>query len=232
MAGMSSRFKNAGYYLPKYQIVVKGKSLFEWSMFSVETFLLNGWVPVFIVKKEDNAKNFIAKEMQKYHSQDYIIIELDNQTDGQATSALFAYTKIDKNQPIAIFNIDTYVKKGIIKPKDIHGDGWIPIFNADGTHWSFVQKDENCQVQRVVEKERISSDATIGFYYFASFNLYNEAYTSYYVKKNNIKLKEKYVAPLYNYLIENNYKVFAKMIPANTVFVLGTPEEVEKFKRI
>ena len=32
MAGIGSRFRKAGYQVPKYPIVVHGKSLFEWSM--------------------------------------------------------------------------------------------------------------------------------------------------------------------------------------------------------
>ncbi len=38
MAGSGTRFKNAGYSMPKYQITVHGKTLFEWSMESLAAF--------------------------------------------------------------------------------------------------------------------------------------------------------------------------------------------------
>ncbi len=38
MAGLGSRFKAIGIEKPKYQIVANGKSLYEWSMLSLEDF--------------------------------------------------------------------------------------------------------------------------------------------------------------------------------------------------
>ena len=48
----------------------------------------------------------------------------------------------------------------------------------------------------------------------------------------SIKLEkgEKYIAPLYNYLIKENYKVRISIIPFENVHVIGTPEELEEFK--
>jgi len=38
MGGLGFRFQKAGYTVPKYQIEVKGKTLFEWSMISMDAF--------------------------------------------------------------------------------------------------------------------------------------------------------------------------------------------------
>jgi choline kinase len=38
MAGLGSRFRKAGYNVPKYMIEAKGKTLFEWSMISLTGF--------------------------------------------------------------------------------------------------------------------------------------------------------------------------------------------------
>ena len=40
---------------------------------------------------------------------------------------------------------------------------------------------------------------------------------------------EKYVAPLYNYLLEKGGEIFIADIPSERVHVLGTPEELEEF---
>lgn len=39
MAGLGTRFKEAGYDIPKYKIKAKGKTLFEWSMESLLGYL-------------------------------------------------------------------------------------------------------------------------------------------------------------------------------------------------
>jgi hypothetical protein len=40
---------------------------------------------------------------------------------------------------------------------------------------------------------------------------------------------EKYIAPLYNFMIEKGMEVTISMVDANKVHVLGTPEELEAF---
>ena len=42
MAGLGSRFRKAGYNVPKYMIEAHGKTLFEWSMESLKGFDLAG----------------------------------------------------------------------------------------------------------------------------------------------------------------------------------------------
>ena len=43
---------------------------------------------------------------------------------------------------------------------------------------------------------------------------------------------EKYIAPLYNYLIENGGEVYISNINPDKVHVLGTPEELEIFLKL
>ena len=38
MGGLGSRFRKAGYTVPKYMIEAKGKTLFEWSLISLEGY--------------------------------------------------------------------------------------------------------------------------------------------------------------------------------------------------
>ncbi len=62
MAGLGSRFKAVGYTLPKYMIEAHGKTLFEWSMLSLEGFKQKATKYIFIVRKEDNSKAFIQEK--------------------------------------------------------------------------------------------------------------------------------------------------------------------------
>lgn len=233
MAGLGSRFRKAGYTVPKYKIEVNGKNLFQWSMTSLTDFNKQENVKyIFIVRKEDNAREFIINEAKKFGIQDINVIEIDKLTDGQATTALLAKEVWNENEEMIVYNIDTYVEADTMKYSDIKGDGFIPCFNAEGDHWSFVKLDENENAIEVKEKQRISNNCTLGLYYFRSCKLYENLYNEYYKDDEHIEKNEKYIAPLYNYMISQKMQVNISIVPAEKVHVLGTPEEVEIFKKI
>jgi choline kinase len=229
MVGLGSRFRKAGYNVPKYMINAKEKTLFEWSMDSLLDYNKNVNKYVFVVRKEDNAKDFIVEKCENYNLQNIEIIEVDYLTDGQATTALLALPSCNGKEAIMIYNIDTYVEPYEMKFDEINGDGHIPCFHAPGDHWSFAKTDENGKVIEVREKKRISDNCTLGAYYFKSADLYKLLYNEYYVEQSHIEKNEKYVAPLYNYMIEKGMDVTISIINADKVHVLGTPEELEEF---
>lgn len=226
MGGLGSRFRKAGYTVPKYQIEAKGKTLFTWSMLSLKEFWVNSFI--FLVRREDEAKPFIQKECRELGIR-ATIIEIEKLTRGQAETAMLAESVWDEEAPLLIYNIDTYVEPGCMTPAVLHGDGFIPCFHAEGTHWSFVRIDETGKAIEVREKTRISDNCTIGAYYFSSAALYRDIYQAFYGQGNHLESGERYVAPLYNYMIERGKEVYIQDIPSTCVHVLGTPEEVEVF---
>ena len=233
MAGLGTRFKNAGYTVPKYEIGVKGRTLFEWSMESLKGYHLSENDYYFIVRREDGSRDFIENEWRKIRGSDAVanVIEIDHMTDGQATTAMLAAPLWKKDDSLLIYNIDTYVEAGQMRYSDIRGDGFIPCFNAPGDHWSFVATDDDGNATEVREKERISDNCTLGAYYFASCSLYERMYDEYYKNAANLEKGEKYVAPLYNHMIAKGLTVRICMIGSQFVHVLGTPEELEIFAK-
>lgn len=229
MAGLGSRFKEAGYQVPKYMIEAKGKTLFEWSLRSLESFFTVESKYIFIVRKEDNATKFIEDACKKMNLSNLSIIEIDEVTDGQATTAMIASSIWEKDSELLIYNIDTYVEEGQMRYEQIEGDGFIPCFYAEGTHWSFVKLDEQGNAIEVREKNRISDHCTLGAYYFRTCGLYEELYEEYYHLDSNLENGEKYVAPLYNYLISKGGKVRISTVDYEKIHVLGTPKELEIF---
>ena len=229
MAGLGTRFRKAGYTVPKYMIEAKGKTLFEWSMDSLLGYNKKVEKYIFVVRKEDNSKKFIEEQCKNYNINNYHILEINELTDGQATTCMLAIPYCNQENPIMIYNIDTYVEPYEMKYEDISGDGYMPCFKAEGTHWSFAKTDKDGKVVEVREKERISNNCTLGAYYFSSANLYKKIYKEYYSNGKNLEKNEKYIAPLYNYMIKKNMDVRISIIDSNKVHVLGTPEELKKF---
>ena len=181
MAGLGERFRKAGYDCPKYMIQAKGKTLFEWSMDSLLGYNNKVIKYIFVVRKEDNATEFIKEKMNKYKIDNIDVVSIDYLTEGE------------------------------------------------GNHWSFVKLNNYGKVEEVREKVRISNNCTLGAYYFSSAHLYKELYEEYYNDNKHLEKNEKYIAPLYNYMLYKKMSVTISIIDKNKVHVLGTPEELEKF---
>ena len=155
MAGLGSRFRKAGYNVPKFMIEAKGKTLFEWSIESLNDFKQDSKY-IFIVREENGAEEFIKAKCNEINIKNYEIIKLDHLTSGQAETAKIAVEKCEPDDEILIYNIDTYIDPKYFKKNDIKGDGCIPCFNAPGEHWSFAKTDEDGKVIDVREKVKIS----------------------------------------------------------------------------
>lgn len=229
MAGEGSRFKKVGYQEPKYMIKAKNKTLFDWAMISLVGYNDHVEKYVFVVRKEDHAGDFIREHCKKYNVENIQIVEIDQLTDGQATTCMLALPYCNPDDSIMIYNIDTYVEPGELKYEAISGDGYIPCFHADGDHWSFVKLDDNGHAVEVREKKRISDNCTLGAYYFSSAKLYKKLYKEYYANDQHMEKNEKYIAPLYNFMIEKHLPVTISIVDWNKVHVLGTPEELKQF---
>lgn len=224
MAGAGARFREAGYHGPKHEIVSKGKTLFAWSLTSLQNFSQDHFI--FIGQKKDNLETFIPRTIPSW-VRSYEILTIDYHTKGQAETAVLAKERLaDTTAPAMVFNIDTYIEPDALCPKQIRGDGWVPVFRAEGDKWSFARFDEDLRVYEVTEKIRISEFGTIGLYYFSSFGLFEEAYQKY----SWGGYKEQYIAPLYHYLIDTLKKpVYTSLVPSGKVHVLGTPEDLRIF---
>ena len=229
MAGFGTRFRAAGYSEPKYQIAARGRTLFAWSMRSLEQFARAGSRFVFVVRAADDASAFVHAQCELLGIARRDLVELDAPTDGQATTVLRAQALLSPGEPLGIYNIDTYVDPDCLNPGAITGDGWIPCFPGPGEGWSFALADPSGRIVEVREKVRISADATVGFYWFRSFELYRSSYETYYSDPARMEKGERYVAPLYNQLIADGRDVRIARVPFEAVCPLGTPEEVRRF---
>lgn len=234
MAGLGSRFRKVGYTVPKYMIEVKGKTLFEWSIISLEGCKkdLNQYIFITMKNESVDVKAFIENKCSMMGIDNYHIILLDYLTDGQATTAKLASKFWNKDNGLLIYKIDTYVEPGEIQSDKFKGDGFIPCFHAEGDHWSFVRLDSNGKVAEIKEKQRISNYCTLGAYYFKTCQFYESLYEDYYGETQKLVNGEKYVAPLYNYLLSKGGKIYISNIDSQKVHVLGTPEELESFRKI
>lgn len=231
MGGLGSRFRKAGYTVPKYMIEAKGKTLFEWSLISLEGYKkdINQYVFIAMSDETNDVQGFIEGKCMELGIENYHVIIIDYLTDGQATTAMKAGQYWKKDNALLIYNIDTYVEAGEMYSAELKGDGFIPCFQAEGDHWSFVRLNDAGQVVEIKEKQRISNYCTLGAYYFKTCGLYEDLYNEYYNMEQELVNGEKYVAPLYDYLLSKGGEIYISDIAPEKVHVLGTPEELKEF---
>lgn len=225
MAGKGSRFRAVGIDTPKHRISIDGRSMFEYAMSSLRDFFDEDFVFVCLDAYDD--RPFLTEKCSSLGIENFDIVELSEVTDGQATTVREAAPYVDADEAVAVYNIDTYIEEGALRKADVRGDGWIPVFRAPGERWSFVATDE-AKATDVAEKERISELATVGLYYFDRWADYDAAYRA---EADTVadRYGEKYIAPLYGWLIDEGYDVYTTEVSPEDVHVLGTPEDLTEF---
>lgn len=226
MVGKSSRFFKEGYSEPKYKLLVNGTSVFEHSVRSFERYFLSDKF-LFLVRSDYDAAEFVEQSAKKMGILYFSIIVFSEETQGQADTVYqgLAQAKsfFSREEPIYIFNIDTFRPNFEKSSKSIDA-GYLEVFKGEGTHWSFALPGEDGSVIKTTEKDRISDLCSNGLYYFKSSTLFNNAFE--HSVREDLKAKgEFYIAPLYNFLIENGLTISYELIPASEIIFCGTPEE-------
>jgi hypothetical protein len=130
-----------------------------------------------------------------------------------------------------IANSDQYIDVDINKYLEIidddNSDGLIMTMKANDAKWSYIGFDKNNKIDRVVEKEVISDEATVGVYNFKHGKDFVSA-ANHMILNNQRVNNEFYVAPTYNRLIELNKKIAYFNIgkESDGMYGLGIPEDL------
>jgi dTDP-glucose pyrophosphorylase len=158
------------------------------------------------------------------------VVEVDGITEGAACTALLAKEYIDNNNPLFFANSDQFVEWDSIEfmyqMQESKADGGIVTFKATHPKWSFAKLDDNGIVTEVAEKNPISDNATVGYYYWkhgSDFVKYAEQMIENNIRVNN----EFYVCPVFNEAIQDDKKI--KSFTINKMWGLGTPEDLDYF---
>jgi beta-phosphoglucomutase-like phosphatase (HAD superfamily) len=225
MAGEGSRFKAAGYTMPKPLIDVKGKSMIQVVSENIDIDANY----IFVAQKNDIDKYDIDQHLALF-CKNFTLVEQDGKLDGAAKSCLLAEPIIDNDLPLLIANSDQYVEwdaRVVVDDFIKSGiDGSILTFTSTDTKWSYAKTNENGTVSAVAEKNVISSDATCGIYYWkhgSDFVKYARKMIEKNIKTNN----EFYVCPIYNEAIADEKIITIHKV--NNMYGLGTPEDLSLF---
>lgn len=231
-AGDGTRLKDAVPHLAKPLIQMNAQTLLERSVDSLDLF--PGDRLVFIVQKAHGIRTVLEGLFaSKYPRVETKWLELTGPTSGQLATALAAREFLRPSHPVVIFNSDTYFRsrETIKLLGDPKVDGIVPCSEEKGDEWSFCEAGADGLVTRVAEKVRISSLASVGYYYFGSSNMFLK-YADLEIVQPSQPSKENYVAPIYSRLIADGKKVYAPKVdcfmPMGTLAQLQTYWKTDK----
>lgn len=231
MAGLGSRFANAGYKMPKPLIDIDGEPMIK--------VVIDNLTPkcehrfIFICQNE-HIKAYDLIPRLKSYTKESVIIGIDGLTEGQVCTVLKAKDIIDNNDPLMTANSDQWIDFDINKylsdMNDRKLDGMIMTMKANDIKWSYAKTNAEGYVIETAEKKVISQDATVGIYNFAHGRDLVESAEK--MIKDNIRVNnEFYTCPCYNYLIKGGKKIGIYSIGEeyNGMYGLGTPHDLEWF---
>lgn len=221
MVGRSSRFFQAGFTRPKYELQVGGKSVFAHAVSSFSRYY-DSDLFLFLVRGDFEAEQFVRDQVAALGIRRFRVVVFAHETAGQADTVYQGLQQVEEGGPLYIFNIDTF-RPGFTKPQR-DCDGYLEVFSGEGEHWSFVLPGPDGRALRTTEKERISDLCSDGLYYFRDRALFEDVFARA-VRDDARVRSEYYIAPLYNYLIGDGRDVRYVQVDKAEVVFCGTPDE-------
>lgn len=231
MAGLGSRFSDAGYTTPKPMIPIHGKPMIQ--------VVVNNLTPerphrfIFICQNEHinryNLRPFLKSLAKKVE-----VIGIDGITEGMVCTVLKAKNFINNDTPLMTANSDQFIdfdiNEYLAAMDNNDADGLIMTMKANDPKWSFAKTDEKGFVTETAEKQVISEDATVGIYNFSKgSDLIKSAEE---MIADDVRVNgEFYTCPCYNYMIKDGKKVVIYGIGEeyNGMYGLGIPKDLEFF---
>lgn len=230
MAGLGSRFSQAGYTKPKPFIDVDGRTMIETVM---SNLAIEGARYILLARKEhlaaesDTVNRLMARG-------DVEILPIDRATEGTVCTVLHARGQIDNDTPLLIANCDQIVDfscEAFVADcwkRDL--DGSILCFKDKhlDPKWSFAKTDSNGLVTQVAEKSPISDLATVGLYLFRHGSDFVAGAIDMIARNERVN-NEFYTCPVYNHVIAAGGRIGVHEVRFEDMHGLGIPSDLLKY---
>lgn len=227
MAGAGSRFKVAGYDIPKPFIEFNGKMMIEHVLSSFEriravyTLVLQ---EKFLAEQKEELKLLNTK----YNVQFVTVPKL---TMGAAITALAAHKQINPDYDIIFADSDNIFNSSDIFNFVHHARsnelaGALLTVNSDKPCFSYASIDDSGFLLETKEKEVISNHAITGVYYFNNLEYFKDAVIDL-VVESDLSKGEFYMSNVFNHLKKINSKI--GVFDIEKFDCVGTPEQLNEY---
>jgi len=227
MAGAGSRFKIAGYNLPKPFIEFEGKMMIEHVLTSFSKIEAN--FILILQEKFLEEQKLQLEKLKEIYTLDFVTVP--KLTMGAAITALAAHKKINSELDIIfadsdnIFNAND-ISKFIEYSRNNKLSGALLTFNSGNPCFSYAKIDSSGGFIETKEKEVISNHAIAGMYYFKNLEYFKDSVIDMIIEADLSK-GEYYMSNVYNHL-----KKFTQSIGVYDIKhfdCVGTPEQLSHY---
>lgn len=232
-AGLGSRFRDVGELRPKPLIPVFDLPMIMWVLLN---FPLMSEDKVWIISQTKDCIPGAIRHLSSILPFEVEFLEIDCLTEGPASTVNLVLKNLPDDEGLIVANTDQYVFADLRPFLELvranSCSGQILTMHASSNAWSYVGRDLNGRIDRVIEKVEISNEATVGVYGWAKVAVAKSAFEDTFqkdIRTNN----EFYVAPTYNYLIAQGLKVETYLVGEHgkAVHGLGIPVDLQSFLR-
>jgi len=172
---------------------------------------------IFVLRKDD-VEQFHLDNAVKQLSEKVEIIIIDGETGGAACSALLAIEWINNENELLILSADEYTdestKKIVTKFKDLGYDAGTIIFDSIHPRYSYLKLDQDNLVIEAAEKNPISNNATVGFYWFKVGSEFVSGAKNLIRKEASVN-GAFYICPVFNEFILNQKRIGVHKVEAS-----------------
>ena len=227
MAGIGSRFSEAGFTLPKPLIDVNGEPMIVKALKSLH---LPGNYH-FVIRKDEHTTKIretitALLPLAKF-------IEVDQTTSGPASSVLLFENDINNEEELVVANCDQILwwnAEMFLHNARHHAlEGLLVTYYSDTPKNSYARLNRKGLVTEVREKKVISTVSLNGIHYWRRGRNFVASAKEMISLKDTAPNGEFYVGPTYNYLIKQNFRIGIYHIPNEQHHAVGTPEDLAKY---
>jgi NDP-sugar pyrophosphorylase family protein len=227
MAGLGSRFREAGFSRPKPLIPVWGRPMYAWAVESLPLAKASK-LTFILLRAQAEFEELRADILQRYAKFPVQVLDVPALTAGQSETVMRAAAEIDNETPLLIHNADTAFEVNpawVRQAGERKLDGALLVFASNESRWSYSRVDQTGKVLEVREKVVISPWASTGTYWFARGSDFARLARAQ-AKKQLREKGELYVGPLYNDLIAEGARI--ENFKIDRLWCFGTPEDLSQ----
>ena len=224
LGGIGKRFRENGYIASKALINVLGKPI----LFHLLDNLNYDLIDEIIIPYNHEYSNLEDLVLNNYPQLKFRFIRLEEQTSGAADTLFRGIEDIDSNNPFLALDSDNFYTDDILSKINLNSNSVLTFTDvSDSSIYSYVEIDNNNhKIINIKEKEKISSHACSGGYFFSSINK-----TKRFMKRflSTTQSSEHYTSGLIKYMIDAGEEFNTIEINKDKWHCLGTPFQVKQF---
>lgn len=184
---------------------------------------------------------FREEDVRKYHLDNILgllsshakVLKIGAPTEGAACTALLAVADIDADEELLIVNgnelLHADFKEVVSSFRERELDAGVVVFPSIHPRYSYVRLDKNKLVVEASEKNPISNNATVGFYWFAKGSSFVKAAKNAIRKDARVNGKF-YICPTFNELVLEQLRIGVFEIESRAYNPLKSGRQIEQFE--